>query len=374
MNELVCLDMTCGPQMVDRIRRAWDQGDAIFVLDQRLPLSLRQHLVLSVGPTIIATTNDEISMPGQAVEPGDLLVVTTSGTTGVPKHVIHTRDSLTASALATHDFLKITSDDKWLCCLPASHVGGFGVIARSILTDTPIIAVDSFSVEDFNNAAQQGATRTSLVPTAVLRVDTSIYTTVLVGGSQSPNPLPENCISTYGMTETNGGVAYNGIALNGVKFEVRDSLIYVKAPMLLRGFRDGSSPVTPDGWLNTGDIGQLSPEGKLQVQGRQGEMIITGGENVWPTLVERTLLTNEKIADVCVAGIPDKTWGQLVTAWVVLKPGQDLLLDELRDHVKASLASYCAPQRLILVDQIPRTALGKAQRDVLVAQITDDLS
>lgn len=374
MNELVCLDMTCGPQMVDRIRRAWDQGDAIFVLDQRLPLSLRQHLVLSVEPTIIATTNDEISMPGQAVEPGDLLVVTTSGTTGVPKHVIHTRDSLTTSALATHDFLKITSDDKWLCCLPASHVGGFGVIARSILTDTPIIAVDSFSVEDFNNASQQGATRTSLVPTAVLRVDTSIYTTVLVGGSQSPNPLPENCISTYGMTETNGGVAYNGIALNGVKFEVRDSLIYVKAPMLLRGFRDGSSPVTPDGWLNTGDIGQLSPEGKLQVQGRQGEMIITGGENVWPTLVERTLLTNEKIADVCVAGIPDKTWGQLVTAWVVLKPGQDLLLNELRDHVKASLASYCAPKRLILVDQIPRTALGKAQRDVLVAQITEDLS
>jgi O-succinylbenzoic acid--CoA ligase len=367
VNELVCLDMPCGPQMVDRIRRAWDEGDAIFPLDQRLPAPARTMMMDAVRPTKVATLDNETHIPGTFVETGDAVVVATSGTTGRPKAVVLTLDAVIASAQATSQRLSVTSSDKWLACLPPSHVGGLSVILRSLVTETPLIAVPAFSVEAYDAAAREGATLVSLVSTALQRVDSSKFRTIVLGGARPPQDRPTNTVTTYGMTETGSGIVYDGTPLANVEIEIRDSIIHVKAPMLMRAYRDGESPLTHDGWLRTGDIGTFE-NGRLVVEGREGDLIITGGENVWPEDVEAAIRTSSLVTDVCVAGVPDHEWGQLVTAWIV--PGDDTpSLDDIRSHVKETLPAHCAPRRLEVVSEIPRTSLGKPKRAELIRSL-----
>ena len=353
--------------MVDRIRRAWDEGDAIFPLDQRLPAPARSQVMQAVLPTRIATTSNESIYAGRPVEHGDAVVVATSGTTGQPKAVVLTHDAVHASAVATSARLCVTSSDKWLACLPPSHVGGLSVILRSIVTDTPVIAVPSFSVDAYNMAAQDGATLVSLVSTALLRVDGSRYRTIVLGGSRPPTERPSNAVTTYGMTETGSGVVYDGIPLDGVEIDIRDSVIYLRAPMLMRGYRDGSTAIDGAGWLRTGDIGSFN-NGVLAVEGREGDLIITGGENVWPESVEVIVRKMSHVVDVCVAGVPDPQWGQSVTAWIVTD-GNDVSLDEIRSFVKDQLPAHCAPHEVFSVNEIPRTALGKPKRSELIASL-----
>jgi o-succinylbenzoate---CoA ligase len=355
--------------MLERIKRAWDHGDAVFPLEQRAPQQMRRRLIDAAAPTVIATSQGDTSWKGTPIDAGDALVVASSGTTGEPKCIVLTMEALRASARATHSFLDASASDKWLCCLPPSHVGGFGVLARAILSDIPVIAVPGFSEKAYNDAARDGATLVSLVPTALHRIDPSLFRTILVGGSKVEGLLPNNCVTTYGLTETGGGIVYNGIPLQGVEIDIRESIVHVRAPMLMRQYRDGISPVSSDGWLGTGDMGSF-PENILQVEGREGDLIITGGENVWPMVVEQSLATHPKVKEVCVAGIPDTTWGQAVTAWIVTNDSQNLDLDEVRAHVKLTLASYYAPQKIFLVDEIPKTSLGKPQRSRLVELAT----
>ena len=367
MNDLICLDMPCGPQMVDRIRRAWDEGDAIFPLDQRLPAPARTTVLEAVQPTRIATLSDESSHPGQPIENGDAVIVATSGTTGRPKAVVLTHSAVRASAIATSTRLGVTSTDKWLACLPPSHVGGLSVILRSIVTDTPVIAVPSFSVEEYNQAARDGATFVSLVSTALQRVDSSLFRTIVLGGAKPPANRPANCVTTYGMTETGSGVVYDGIPLDEVEIEIRDSVIHLKAPMLMRGYRDGTSAVDSSGWLRTGDIG-IFEGGVLVVEGREGDLIITGGENVWPESVEDILRGHPHVIDVCIAGVPDAEWGQAVTAWIVTD-GSAVSLETIRAFVKEQLPAHWAPRNLVEISEIPRTALGKPKRAELISSI-----
>lgn len=358
--------MPNGPEFVNRIARAWDDGDAIFPIDQRLPHEAKRAILDSVSPTIISTLTDDVSLQGRMVEDGDAVVVATSGTTGVPKAAVLTMDAVTASARATSERLNVAHDDCWLACLPTSHVGGLSVITRSLIMGTRLIAVPTFSESAYNDAVSKGATLVSLVATALLRVDPSRFRTIVLGGSKPPADRPANCIATYGMTETGSGIVYNGFALDGVELEIRESIIYVRGPMLLRGYRDGSTPLDADGWLRTGDRGFLSADGILSVEGREGDLIITGGENVWPEQVEASLKTHPNVSDVCVAGVSDDVWGQSVHAWIVAIPGQETNLDQLREHVKQTLPAYCAPQQIHLLERIPRTSLGKPQRRLLV--------
>jgi O-succinylbenzoic acid--CoA ligase len=367
VNELICLDMPCGPQMVDRIRRAWDEGDAIFPLDQRLPAPARAMVMDAVKPTKVATLTDETHISGTFVETGDAVVVATSGTTGRPKAVVLTLDAVVASAQATSQRLGVTSSDKWLACLPPSHVGGLSVILRSIVTNTPLIAVPAFSAEAYDAAAREGATLVSLVSTALQRVDNTKFRTIVLGGARPPKDRPANTVTTYGMTETGSGVVYDGVPLENVDIKIRGSIIYLKAPMLMRAYRDGESPLTDDGWLRTGDIGAFE-NGRLTVEGREGDLIITGGENVWPEDVEAAIRTSPMVTDVCVAGVPDDEWGQLVTAWIVANE-QTPSLEDIRSHVKETLPAHCAPRHIEIVSEIPRTSLGKPKRAELIRSV-----
>ena len=343
---LVALDLPGGDEFVRRLQEIWDAGDAAFVVDQRLPVAAKQQLCTAMRV-------------GDPVESGDALVVATSGSPGDPKGVVLTHDAAAASAAATSDRLGVTADDHWLACLPLSHVGGLSVVTRALHTGNRLTVHDCF---DAAAVSSSGATLVSLVSTALRRIDASLFRTIVLGGSRPPADRPANTVTTYGMTETGSGVVYDGRPLDGVDVRIDESgEIHLRGPMLLRCYRSGHDPKDADGWLATGDLGRWLDDGRLHVDGRVGDMIITGGENVWPDAVESLLRTHAGIADVMVYGVADDEWGQRVHAQVVA--GDDApTLDTLRAHVKETAPAFMAPRSMELVAAIPRTMLGKPRR------------
>lgn len=345
MHRLVAIDRPGGLEFVSDLQRIWAAGDAAFPVDQRLPPQARRALVAAMRVD-------------DAVEPGDALVVATSGSTGDPKGVVLTHDAIAASADATNARLGVRPDDHWLACLPLSHVGGLSVVTRALRSGTTLSVHPRF---DAAEVMDSGATLVSLVATALARIDPSRFRTIVLGGSRPPDDRPANAVTTYGMTETGSGVVYDGLPLDGVEVDIRDGEVFLRGPMLMRSYRDGTDPKTADGWLPTGDLGGWLEDGRLHVDGRRGDLIITGGENVWPEAVERILLSHPGVADVLVRGRPDPEWGSLVETLVVTSD-PTLTLDVLRDHVKESAPAHMAPKLLTLVDRIPRTSLGKPIR------------
>jgi o-succinylbenzoate---CoA ligase len=303
----------------------------------------------------------------EPTEEGDALVVATSGTTGEPKAVVLTHAAVEASARATSARLGVDPGrDRWLACLPLAHVGGLSVVTRALITGTPLTVHDGFDPVAVAAAAPPGGacTLVSLVPTALRRVDVGPFRAVVLGGSAMPVELPPNAVATYGMTETGSGVVYDRRPLDGVELRVVDGEIHVRAPMLARAYRDGRPVAGPDGWFATGDAGVWDAAGgRLRVFGRLGDLVITGGENVWPGAVERVLDRHPAVAEVAVVGRPDPEWGQRIVAVVVpADPAAPPTLAELRDAVRRELPAYAAPKELELVAALPRTALGKLAR------------
>ena len=349
MGRLVAVEARGEKTFVDTLRRVWDRGDAVLPLDPRLPAAAARRVV-------------EAMRVGEAVEDGDALVVATSGTTGEPKGVVLTHDAVRASARATSSRLAVDpARDRWLACLPLAHVGGLAVVLRALVTDTALVLHDGF---DPGAAAAAGATLVALVPTALRRLaDPTAFRAIVLGGSAPPPDRPPNAVATYGMTETGSGVVYDGVPLPGV--DVRTSAaghIELRGPMLLRAYRDGTDPKDDHGWLDTGDIGSWDGH-ELTVHGRAGDLIISGGENVWPAAVEGVLASVAGVAEVAVVGRPDPEWGERVVAVVVATdPAAPPALEALRDAVKEQLGPWAAPKDLELIDALPRTALGKVRR------------
>jgi O-succinylbenzoic acid--CoA ligase len=373
--DLVAVWFPPGPAFVDELRRAWDADDAVLPVDARLPRQAVERLVESLAPArVVSLPGDAVSVPGggRPVEPGDAVVVATSGTTGASKGVVLTHNALAASSAATSSFLGIDPNrHHWLCCLPVAHVGGLGVITRALWTGTGLTVLPGFDADAVVAAAQTGATHVSLVLTALQQIDAARFEHIVLGGSAVPPELPANVTPTYGMTETGSGCVYGGVPLDGVEVRVdAEGELQLRGPMLLRAYRGGDGdvdPFLPDGWFPTGDLGGWDPVARrVTVQGRRGDLIITGGEKVWPDPVERVLSAVPGVAAVAVIGRPDEKWGRAVTAVVVPSdPSSPPRLKALRDAVKAQLAPYCAPQRLELAESLPRTALGKVQRNQL---------
>jgi o-succinylbenzoate---CoA ligase len=368
MPRLVALDLPGGTAFVDTLRRVWDSGDAVLPVDQRLPAAASAALLASLGADAVVDADGEHDLGGgEPVEPGDALVMATSGSTGTPKGVVLTHDAVAASSAATSARLRVVDADHWLACLPLAHVGGLSVVTRALHRGVHLTVLPRFDAEAVTAAARSGATLTSLVATALQRIDPRIFRCIVLGGSRPPRDRPANTVATYGMTETGSGVVYDGIPLDGVEIRIAADLeILIRCPMMLRGYRDGTTPIDDDGWLHTGDLGRWLDDRRLHVDGRAGDLIITGGENVWPEAVEAALTTHQCVADAAVAGSPDNEWGQRVSVWIVavdaLTPPT---LAELRDHVSATLPAFMAPRELFIVEQIPRTALGKVQRNQL---------
>jgi O-succinylbenzoic acid--CoA ligase len=367
MAQLVAIDLPGGQAFVNALRSVWLRGDAVLPIDQRLPAPARQRLIDALQPTRIVDASGEHTVDGREVLDGDALVMPTSGSTGTPKGVVHTMAALEASAWAGNQRLGITADDHWLACLPLAHIGGFTVITKAFVAGTGLTVLPGFDAAEVTRLARSGVTAVSLVPTALARIDPALFRVILLGGSRPPAQRPVNCIATYGLTETGSGIAYDGIALDGVELRIAaDGEVLVRGPMLMRAYRDGSTTIDTEGWLHTDDIGTIDAQGRLHVQGRRGDMIVTGGENVWPDAVEAVLARSAAVAEVAVAGVDDPEWGQRVVAWVVPRDATNPpRLADLRALVAEELAAFMAPKELVLVDALPRTALGKVQRHAL---------
>ena len=371
MARLIALDMPASQTFVDLVQRAWSDGNAILPIDQRLRPAGKKMLMDTMAPSeIIDASFTASTLPnGRPMQDGDALVIASSGSTGSPKGIIHTHSSLLAGAQASAARLQLTSDDHWLVCIPVSHVGGFSVIARALHTSAALTLHPAFDAVAVQEAARNGATHTSLVATALSRIDTSLFKSILLGGSSAPEHLPSNVITTYGMTETGGGVVYNGQPLENVEVKIVKGEILLRCPMLMRAYCDDQTIPTEDGWYATSDMGEIDENGKLSVHGRRSDMIITGGENVWPSVVEHSMSSHPMIDQVVVRGTPDTTWGQRVVAYVVLNDSAQTsdasLLSDLRDHVKQSLPAFYAPQQIVVLAEIPRTSLGKVDLQAL---------
>ncbi len=366
MRRLIAIAQPPGPGFVRALSEAWADGDAVLPVDPRLPLPSARRLVAAMAPAVlIDETGSQTRLSGsRPVEDGDALVVPTSGTTGEPKGAVLTRAAVEASARATSARLAVDpSDDAWLLRLPVAHVGGLSVVTRALLTGTPLLFDED----------ERPATLVSLVPTQANRDALDRYRVVLVGGGADWRSRPDNVVRTYGMTETGSGVVYDGRPLDGVEVRVdATGQIRVRGPMLLRCYRDGTSPLDAGGWLGTGDAGSIDADGVLHVEGRIGDVIVTGGEKVWPVAVEEALGAHPDVAEVAVAGRPDDEWGQRVVAWIVPAAGAvPVTLAELRDHTKSRLPAYAAPREVVVVDRLPKTPSGKVQRHLLAGHRSD---
>ncbi len=368
VRQLVAIDLPGGPGFVRALLDAWEDGDAVAPLDQRLGREARQAVMAALAPGALVGPDGRRPLPGgRPVAEGDALVVSTSGSTGRPKGVVLTHDAVRASALATSERLGVRpSAHRWLACLPLNHVGGLSVVTRALLTGTPLEVHPGF--EAGRVLASSGPdVLVSLVPTALARVGAQAFRTVVLGGSAPPTGLAPNVVTTYGLTETGSGVVYDGVPLDGVEVSFgRRGEIMLRGPMLLRCYRDGSSPLLPGGWLATGDSGHLGPDGRLEVDGRLSELMVTGGENVWPGPVEGVLCRHPGVAEAGLTAVADPEWGDRLVAVVVpSRPATPPSLDELRHLVRDELAPYAAPRALVLVDELPKTSIGKLRRDEL---------
>lgn len=296
-------------------------------------------------------------------------VVFTSGTTAGPRAIELTRAHHEASALALGARLGLGPDDRWLSCMPLFHVAGLAIVHRAAIFASTLVVHERFDPERVRAELEAGSvTHVSLVPTmlerlrrAGLRHAPGLRALLLGGG-----PVPEQLLDwaarralpvmpTYGMTETASAVATGrpGEPLDGVELRIADDgEILVRGPM-----------VAAEGWLPTGDLGSLDAEGRLTVEGRLNDMIVSGGENVAPLRVEAALESHPEVAEAGVVGLSDSEWGETVTAFVV-SPGRPTT-HELLAHARERLESHEVPKAVHFVDALPRNAVGKLLRSEL---------
>lgn len=340
------------------------------------------------------------------VRAGTAVVVTTSGSTGVPKSVVLSRDALTASALATADRV---GEGAWLLALPASYVAGMQVLVRSIVADRePAILTGSFTPQAFAAAAlmmvstergERIPTFTSLVPAQLTKLldaadhDTAVlsalrsFETILIGGQALPPITLERAqsagvhiVRTYGATETSGGCVYDGRPLRGVSVRIVDGEVQLAGPTLAEGYlgdaaaTDAAFRRTEDGtrWYLTGDAGIVHDD-VLLVRGRIDNVIVSGGVNISLDRVERVVRGIPGLESAVVVGIADARWGEtpviVVPRGEALRRSESVQLEEARDAVAAEVGSHARPSRLVLVDDLAALPSGKPDREAIRAAV-----
>jgi O-succinylbenzoic acid--CoA ligase len=366
-------------------------GAALLPLGPRLTEAERATVVSAVDPIIDLDdpgmlTQTEADMPLLGEHDMDAICcrVLTSGSTGAPRPIPLSYGNFLWNAVGSAFNIGVLPEDRWLCCVPLSHIAGLGIVMRSVIYGTTAVIHDGFDVDRVAAALERdGITVVSLVTTMLTRlldagVDLSGPRAILVGGGPVPEePLEEaiakgaTVVQTYGLTETCSQVTTltpadakrklgsAGRPLLTTHLRIRKGEILIQGPTVAPGAAD------PDGWLHTGDLGHIDEEGFLYVSDRIDDMIVSGGENVIPSEVEEVLLRHPAVSEAAVIGREDPEWQQAVTAVVVLQNGADVTADELRRHCSESLAGFKVPKRVELASALPRTPSGKLMRRAL---------
>jgi O-succinylbenzoic acid--CoA ligase len=366
-------------------------GAALLPLGPRLTPEERAKIVSTVDPIIdlddpglLTQTEADLPLLGEHDMDAICCRVLTSGSTGTPRPVPLSYGNFLWNAVGSAFNIGVMPEDRWLCCVPLSHIAGLGIVMRSVIYGTTAVVHDGFDVDRVGEALERDRiTVMSLVTTMLTRlldagVDLSGPRAILVGGGPVPEePLEEaiakgaTVVQTYGLTETCSQVTTlapadakrklgsAGRPLLTTHLRIRNGEILVQGPTVAPGSAD------PDGWLHTGDLGHIDEEGFLYVRDRIDDMIVSGGENVIPSEVEEVLLRHPAVAEVAVIGREDPEWQQAVTAVVVLENGSSATPDELRRHCAEALAGFKVPKRVELASALPRTPSGKLMRRAL---------
>jgi O-succinylbenzoic acid--CoA ligase len=319
------------------------------------------------------------------------VVVSTSGTTGVPKGALLTAAALRASADATHS--RLGGPGQWLLALPAYHIAGLQVLVRSVIAGRAPVAVSArFDAAELPAAVASMGSGRRYASLVAAQLDKALadpaaaaalaeLDAVLIGGGPTPARVAKNAaalgipvVRTYGMSETAGGCVYDGIPLDGVRVRIgAGGRIALGGATLAKGYRNPpeQNPFEEPGWFMTDDVGALDNAGMLRVLGRTDDAISTGGLTVFPQLVETALASHPRVADCAVFGVPDERLGQRVVAAIVAADGyRPPTLDELRTHVKTVLDPSAAPREVHVIDELPRRGIGKVDRRRLAADFS----
>lgn len=340
-------------------------------------------------------------------------ILWTSGTSGRPRGVALSADNLRASARAVADRLTLGPGDVWLASLSLAHVGGLALVVRSLLLGGTLAAWGRWTAAStaallegvgLPAGAPGPVTHLSLVPTQLLRLmearggggAPAALRCALIGGAHAPDELVGRALAagwplalTYGMTEMTSQVATAppelarrkpgtvGRPLEGAEVDVDvDGQILVRGATLAMGVLDaaaGTGALGPvagaDGWYATGDLGRFDGDGHLWITGRRSDRIVTGGATVDPREVETALRAHPAVADVCVVGLPDAEWGEIVAAAVVPVEGE-FDPDEVAAWIHDRVSAAKRPRRWMRLDALPLNANGKVDRGAVRRRFT----
>lgn len=405
---------------------AWDMVATLVACEQLgavlLPLNWRlaapelARIVRHAGASRLLGTPDMESLaievlqqapladgPAAGIAPGDLLLVYTSGTTGEPKGALHTAAGLQANAVAAIAAQGFDAQTRVLSVLPLFHVGGLCIqTLPALAAGGRVLLHPRFEPSAWFDAVEQWKPTTSLLVPAVMRAlvehprwagaDLSSLKFVNSGSQIVPRTLIEAFYArgipvaqVYGATETGPvsivlrpeeAMAHPGRAGRpavGVQVKLApDGEILLKAPNLMRGYHRSATPAfDADGWFHTGDLARVDADGFYEVVGRSKELIISGGENIHPAEIENLVAQLPGVAECAVVGLPDARWGEVPVLAVVPRPGAAPEPAALLAALAPQLARFKLPRRVVLVDSLPKTALGKVQRAQLSARLAD---
>jgi o-succinylbenzoate---CoA ligase len=382
-------------------------GGTVVPLHPRLTRDELDWQLRDVAPRLLVTADSvgELLAVGSEREPtpteagAHAAILYTSGTSGRPKPVPLTWANFQASVSGSTERLGTDPEDDWLCPLPLAHVAGLAVLTRSAWLGTAATLLDGFDAELVAELLGAGRiTLASLVPTLLRRLldlDRPLpaprLRAILLGGGPADSATLERAFAlgwpiapSYGLTETCSQLATLapaearrkagtvGLPIAGAEVAVRQGTIWVRGPMVMAGYLDrpeeNAERFDPDGWFNTGDLGRLDAEGYLTIATRREDLIVTGGENVYPAEVEAALASHPAVVDSAVLGLSDAEWGQRVTAVVVVRAGSSPPTpEELTAHLRERLAPFKLPKSWWFHDELPRTASGKLIRATLRA-------
>jgi O-succinylbenzoic acid--CoA ligase len=377
--------------LTEPLARALDgTGPALLPLDGGLPAARLRQLLDVFQPSAIIDGDGEATVRSSSsawispgVSPDTAVIITTSGSTGEPKGVELSAAALGHSARATLARLGARPGERWLLCLPPSHVAGLQVLVRSLISGTERTVAPAATADAL---AASGCAHVSVVPTQLVRLldepggvaALAGFSSVLVGGAAAGAAVLDraraagiNVVTTYGMSETCGGCVYDGVPLDGVRVRSDDEgRLRIAGPVLMNRYfgrpdltaaslgaaDQGGEFVTSDlGWVEGGVEG-----GRVVVLGRADDVINTGGHKVIPGEVAAALSSCPGVREVVVVGRPDPEWGERVTAVVVpADPSDPPGLELLRIHVRGTLPRYASPSEVVLTEAIPVLPSGK---------------